>query len=120
MRFEYAAVNCQYESGKLVLNAGPQRACNDVVLIQKVQLLTIINSDKFIIHSLPLSPKNTVSNMVTKRITSKSATKNIRIPHRLIEQINQALKEECSDNFTAWVVDACWRKLKQKQEQSKE
>ncbi len=49
--------------------------------------------------------------MPKKSNTSKTATKNIRFSYRILEQIAAALEEEKSQNFSAWVIDACRMKL---------
>ncbi|HFW4799816.1 TPA: YlcI/YnfO family protein [Salmonella enterica subsp. diarizonae serovar 60-67:z35:-] len=50
--------------------------------------------------------------MPAKPDTSKTSTKNIRFPNRMLEQIVVALENEKSKNFSAWVIDACWLKLR--------
>jgi hypothetical protein len=50
---------------------------------------------------------------------NKSAKKNIRFPHELIEEIDVSVEREKlenpSANFSSWVLDACERKLKTEQ-----
>ncbi|WP_081440035.1 YlcI/YnfO family protein [Pectobacterium parmentieri] len=45
----------------------------------------------------------------------ESQTKGIRFPHELIEEINASVVQEKAEdpdaNFSAWVLDACNRKL---------
>ncbi|MFS6933790.1 YlcI/YnfO family protein [Klebsiella oxytoca] len=53
--------------------------------------------------------------MPTITRTRKTSTKYIRFPHLLIEHIHQSLDAENSANFSAWVLDACSRKLKAEQ-----
>ena len=36
---------------------------------------------------------------------------NIRFPNQMIEQINIALEQKGSGNFSAWVIEACCRRL---------
>ena len=36
---------------------------------------------------------------------------NIRFPNQMIEQINIALEQKGSRNFSAWVIEACRRRL---------
>ena len=53
--------------------------------------------------------------MATRAINNKSATKGIRFPHEIIEEIELCLVQEKianpSANFSAWVLDACEQKL---------
>ncbi|EPL5559565.1 YlcI/YnfO family protein [Klebsiella pneumoniae] len=44
--------------------------------------------------------------MVATKVTRRTATKNIRFPHRLIEDIKGAMEREGSSNFSAWVLNA--------------
>lgn len=57
--------------------------------------------------------------MATKSVNAKSATKKIRFPHDLIEEIDASVERERTDNsgsnFSAWVLDACGRKLESEQ-----
>ncbi|HDY8465464.1 TPA: DUF3950 domain-containing protein [Klebsiella pneumoniae] len=57
--------------------------------------------------------------MATKSVNAKSATKKIRFPHDLIEEIDASIErdkaENPNSNFSAWVLDACGRKLKAEQ-----
>ena len=57
--------------------------------------------------------------MATKSVNAKSATKKIRFPHDLIGEIDASVEREKANNsaanFSAWVLDACGRKLKAKQ-----
>ncbi|EOY5010655.1 MULTISPECIES: YlcI/YnfO family protein [Enterobacteriaceae] len=57
--------------------------------------------------------------MATKAVNAKSAQKKIRFPHELIEEIDTSVEREKADNaganFSAWVLDACGRKLKSEQ-----
>lgn len=57
--------------------------------------------------------------MATKSINAKSAQKKIRFPHDLIEEIDASVEREKAEdtgaNFSAWVLDACGRKLKAEQ-----
>lgn len=48
--------------------------------------------------------------MVNDNVNNKSAKKNIRFPHELIEQIDERAKKDNS-NFSAWVINACREKL---------
>jgi hypothetical protein len=47
---------------------------------------------------------------------NKSAKKNIRFPHELIDEIDASIEREKNNspgaNFSSWVLDACERKLK--------
>ncbi|MFV2498898.1 YlcI/YnfO family protein, partial [Escherichia coli] len=36
---------------------------------------------------------------------------NLRCPNQLIEQINSAIEQKGSGNFSAWVIEACRRRL---------
>ena len=42
--------------------------------------------------------------MSTKNRTRRTTTRNIRFPNQMIEQINIALEQKGSRNFSAWVV----------------
>lgn len=57
--------------------------------------------------------------MATKAVNAKSAQKKIRFPHELIEEIDASVEREKAEhsgsNFSAWVLDACGRKLKAEQ-----
>ncbi|MFT2793603.1 YlcI/YnfO family protein [Serratia sp. T13T92] len=57
--------------------------------------------------------------MATKNVNNKSSLKGIRFPHELIEEIDASVEREKpenpSANFSAWVLDACGRKLKLEQ-----
>ena len=48
--------------------------------------------------------------MSTKNRTRRTTTRNIRFPNQMIEQINIAL-EQGSGSFSAWVIEACRRRL---------
>ena len=43
--------------------------------------------------------------MSTNR-TRRTTTRNIRFPNQMIEQINIALEQKGSGNFSAWVIEA--------------
>ena len=47
--------------------------------------------------------------MSTKNRTRRTTTRNIRFPNQMIEQINIALEQKGSGNFSAWVIEACRR-----------
>ena len=47
--------------------------------------------------------------MSTKNRTRRTTTRNIRFPNQMIEQINIALEQKESRNFSAWVIEACRR-----------
>jgi len=57
--------------------------------------------------------------MATGSKNNRSTTKGIRFPHELIEEIDASVEREKADNrsanFSAWVLDACGRKLKAEQ-----
>ncbi|MFZ4834402.1 YlcI/YnfO family protein [Rouxiella sp. Mn2063] len=53
--------------------------------------------------------------MVAKNVTPRTATKNIRFPHLLIAEIQIALQQEGESNFSAWVIEACSRRIKDEQ-----
>lgn len=57
--------------------------------------------------------------MATGNKNNKSIKKAIRFPHDLIEEIDASVEREKpynpSANFSAWVLDACGRKLKAEQ-----
>ncbi|MCW8351231.1 YlcI/YnfO family protein [Citrobacter portucalensis] len=54
--------------------------------------------------------------MSSGNTNNKSAKKNIRFPHEMIEQIDLFIEQEKtsnqSANFSAWVLDACEQKIK--------
>ncbi|WP_155405708.1 YlcI/YnfO family protein [Providencia rettgeri] len=56
--------------------------------------------------------------MSSQNVTSKTAKKNIRFPHELIEEINSCVELENS-NFSSWVIDACKMKLSKQKSQKK-
>ena len=49
--------------------------------------------------------------MSTKNRTRRTTTRNIRFPNQMIEQINIALEQKGSGNFSAWVIEVCRRRL---------
>ncbi len=49
--------------------------------------------------------------MSSKNRTRRTTTRNIRFPNQMIEQINIALDLKGSGNFSAWVIEACRRRL---------
>ena len=49
--------------------------------------------------------------MSTKNRTRRTTTRNIRFPNQMIEQINIALEQKGSGNFSAWVIEAQRRGL---------
>ena len=49
--------------------------------------------------------------MSTKNRTRRTTTRNIHFPNQMIEQINIALEQKRSGNFSAWVIEACRRRL---------
>lgn len=57
--------------------------------------------------------------MATGHRNNKSAYKGIRFPYDLVESIDACLEREREENpnanFSAWVLDACGRKLKAEQ-----
>ena len=57
--------------------------------------------------------------MATGNKNGKSSYKGIRFPNELIEEIDASVEREKADNsganFSAWVLDACGRKLKSEQ-----
>jgi len=57
--------------------------------------------------------------MATGHRNNKSAYKGIRFPYDLVESIDACIeiekKENAGANFSAWVLDACGRKLKAEQ-----
>ena len=40
-----------------------------------------------------------------------NSPQHIRFPNQMIEQINIALEQKGSRNFSAWVIEACRRRL---------
>ena len=48
--------------------------------------------------------------MSTKNRTRRTTTRNIRFPNQMIEQIN-ILSKKGPGNFSAWVIEACRRRL---------
>ncbi|MEI9750300.1 YlcI/YnfO family protein [Moellerella wisconsensis] len=57
--------------------------------------------------------------MATGDVNNKSTKKHIRFPHELIEEINTSVEHENS-NFSAWVIDACEKKLKSEKRKTKQ
>lgn len=57
--------------------------------------------------------------MSKAHITSKTTYKGIRFPHSVVAEIDASVEQEKADdpgaNFSAWVLDACGRKLKSEQ-----
>ena len=51
--------------------------------------------------------------MSTKNRTRRTTTRNIR-SNQMNEQINIALEQKGSGNFSAWVIEACRRRLTSK------
>ena len=49
--------------------------------------------------------------MSTKNRTCRTTTRNIRFPNQMIEQINIALEQKGSGNFSAWGHWSCRRRL---------
>ncbi|KYS21840.1 hypothetical protein AML20_08000 [Escherichia coli] len=49
--------------------------------------------------------------MSSKNRTRRTSIRNIRFPYHMIEQINIALEHKGSGNFSAWVIEACRRRL---------
>ena len=54
--------------------------------------------------------------MSTKNRTRRTTTRNIRFPNQMIEQINIALEQKGSRNFSAWVIEAYRRRLTSERE----
>ena len=54
--------------------------------------------------------------MSTKNRTRRTTTRNIRFPNQMIEQTNIALEQKGSGNFSAWVIEACRRRLTSERE----
>ncbi|WP_103893666.1 YlcI/YnfO family protein, partial [Escherichia coli] len=49
--------------------------------------------------------------MSSKNQPRRTTTRNIRFPNQMIEQINIALDQKGSENFSAWVIESCRREL---------
>ncbi|EIG8245724.1 DUF3950 domain-containing protein [Escherichia coli] len=49
--------------------------------------------------------------MSSKNRTRRTTIRNIRFPNQMIEQLNIALEHKGSGNFSAWVIEACRRRL---------
>ncbi|EER8111090.1 YlcI/YnfO family protein [Escherichia coli] len=49
--------------------------------------------------------------MSSKNRPRRTTTRNIRFPNQMIEQLNIALEHKGSGNFSAWVIEACRRRL---------
>ncbi|MCV2997943.1 YlcI/YnfO family protein [Escherichia coli] len=49
--------------------------------------------------------------MSSKNRPRRTTTRNIRFPNQMIEQINIALDQKGSENFSAWVIESCRREL---------
>ena len=45
-------------------------------------------------------------NLMSTRTEHRTTTRNIRFPNQMIEQINIALEQKGSGNFSAWVIEA--------------
>ena len=56
--------------------------------------------------------------MSTKNRTRRTTTRNIRFPNQMIEQINIALEQKRSGNFSTWVIEACRRRQRRKRHTS--
>ena len=52
--------------------------------------------------------------MSTKNRTRRTTTATSRFPNQMIEQINIALEQKGPGIFSAWVIEACRRRLIQK------
>ena len=50
---------------------------------------------------------NTGQPHVNEEQNRRTTTRNIRFPNQMIEQINIALEQKGSGNFSAWVIEAC-------------
>ncbi|EAA2596650.1 DUF3950 domain-containing protein [Salmonella enterica] len=50
--------------------------------------------------------------MPSKSRTSKTLTKNIRFSHAMLEQIENVMKAQKTQNFSAWVKEACRDKIR--------
>ena len=46
-----------------------------------------------------------------RRANPQINNRNIRFPNQMIEQINIALEQKGSRDFSAWVIEACRRRL---------
>ncbi|MBD2812269.1 DUF3950 domain-containing protein [Xenorhabdus sp. Vera] len=61
--------------------------------------------------------------MATGNKNNRSDKKNIRFPHELLDEINASVELEKSTNsnanFSAWVIDACEKKLKPSKRKTK-
>ena len=57
---------------------------------------------------------NTGQPHVNEEQNPQTTTRNIRFPNQMIEQINIALEQKGSGNFSAWVIEACRRRWRQK------
>ena len=82
----------------------------------------MFNAGIVLIDSHQLNVKTTSDNTNQHRIRGKlyvneeqksrrTTTRNIRFPNQMIEQINIALEQKGSGNFSAWVIEACRRRL---------
>ncbi|KFD21617.1 MULTISPECIES: YlcI/YnfO family protein [Tatumella] len=49
-----------------------------------------------------------------KMSTSKTRAKHIRFPHQMLSDIQESLKQESSENFSAWVIEACRIRLRKR------
>ena len=58
---------------------------------------------------------NTGQPVSTKNRTRRQQP-TIRFPNQMIEQINVALEQKGSGNFSAWVIEACRRRLTSEKE----
>ncbi|WP_275379121.1 YlcI/YnfO family protein [Xenorhabdus bovienii] len=61
--------------------------------------------------------------MTTGYKNNRSTTKGIRFPHELINEINTYVNSDKSinlnANFSAWVIDACEKKIKSEKRKNK-
>ena len=78
-----------------------------IVLIDLHQLNVKTTSDNTNPATLNTGEPNLMS---TKNRTRRTTTRNIRFPNQMIEQINIALEQKGSGNFSAWVIEACRRR----------
>ena len=54
--------------------------------------------------------------MSTKNRTAEQQPATSAFPNQMIEQINIALEQKGSGNFSAWVIEACRRRLTSERE----
>ena len=63
------------------------------------------------LQTIQISDTEYGANLMSMKNRTRRTTRNIRFPNQMIEQINIALEQKGSGNFSAWVIEACRRRL---------